>query len=357
MAFYNQQPFLSPKIPFTGSIQGGLQEGKAITVTGRVLPGAERFHVNLQCGSRKNPRADIAFHFNPRYEGFQDYVVCNTLQNQSWGAEERKYEMPLARGTPFTLMIMVNRDTYMVAVNGSHFLDFKHRISISSVDTISVEGGVEVNSIAFQNPMVSSTQPCIRFVIFSEYFICFINQPRNQPRNHPRNQPSNRSHLKQLKISLLKSGGGRVLPSPLQPPPAYTPPQTYAVPYKTFIPGGLCPGRIITIQGRVKPQLARFHINLRFQYGIAFHFNPRFGENTVVRNTQLQEKWGQEERGGSMPFIPGHNFLVVIMCDSQCYSVAVNSSQVFTYRHRVSELQKIDILEVDGDVDLTSVTF
>ncbi|XP_015222943.2 galectin-9-like isoform X2 [Lepisosteus oculatus] len=316
MAFYNQQPFLSPKIPFTGSIQGGLQEGKAITVTGRVLPGAERFHVNLQCGSRKNPRADIAFHFNPRYEGFQDYVVCNTLQNQSWGAEERKYEMPLARGTPFTLMIMVNRDTYMVAVNGSHFLDFKHRISISSVDTISVEGGVEVNSIAFQNPMPQfAAQPS--FPVSSAF----------------------------------------AMPAYGMPPPAYTPPQTYAVPYKTFIPGGLCPGRIITIQGRVRPQASRFHINLRFQYGIAFHFNPRFGENTVVRNTQLQEKWGQEERGGSMPFIPGHNFLVVIMCDSQCYSVAVNSSQVFTYRHRVSELQKIDILEVDGDVDLTSVTF
>lgn len=56
----------------------------------------------------------------------------------------------------------------------------------------------------------------------------------------------------------------------------------------------------------------RFYINLRSGSDIAFHLNPRFNENAVVRNTQINGSWGSEERSlpRGMPFFRGQSFSV-----------------------------------------------
>uniref|UniRef100_A0A4W5KJ78 Galectin n=1 Tax=Hucho hucho TaxID=62062 RepID=A0A4W5KJ78_9TELE len=282
-----QQPFFSPRLPFTGCIQGALHEGKTITLTGRVLPGAQRFHVNLQCGSRGNP--DVALHFNPRYDGSKDIVICNTMQHSKWGSEEREYPAHMTRGANFTLMFLVNRDSYSVIVNGAHFMEYLHRLSFSRVDTISVDGGVEIQSIAFSNPAVTSPPP----------------QPGYPVQPHS---------VGMVMLWILCS---------------------QVVPYKNIMAGGLYPGRNITVQGVVNHNADKFCVNLRFNSGVALHFNPRFNENIVVRNSLLKEQWGPEERTGGMPFYRGHSecVLVTIMCDTNCYRVMVNGVQMFSYNH------------------------
>uniref|UniRef100_A0A8C3SNR1 Galectin n=1 Tax=Chelydra serpentina TaxID=8475 RepID=A0A8C3SNR1_CHESE len=72
-----------------------------------------RFQIDFQCGSCPSPQADIAFHFNPRFEE-GGYVVCNTFERQSWGSEERKYEMPFFKGHPFDIRILVKHDSFLV---------------------------------------------------------------------------------------------------------------------------------------------------------------------------------------------------------------------------------------------------
>ncbi|XP_042560434.1 galectin-9-like isoform X2 [Clupea harengus] len=321
----HQQSYYTPKIPFTGTIKGGLREGKTITVTGRVLPGAERFNVDFQCGS------DVALHFNPRYGGFGgSYVVCNTRQGSSWGREERTQPSPLPLGANFTLVFMTNHDSYSIVVNGAHFMEYKHRISASSVGNIFVNGGVEIQSIAFQNPASSHPNP-----VSASY------RGRNKSRSN--------------KAACAAAFAPPSFASFTMAPPPYSPSPSYIVPYKTVIQGGLYPGKTITIQGIPIQPANGFIINLRSNSGIAIHFNPRFKENTVVRNSHMDNKWGSEERSGGMPFHCGQPFTVAFVCDTQCFRIIVNSIQMFTYNHRHLSHQQTDIVEVTGDVSLSSV--
>lgn len=44
---------------------------------------------------------------------------------------------------------------------------------------------------------------------------------------------------------------------------------------------------------------------------VAFHFNPRFNEKVIVRNSFIDQRWGREERKlDHFPFIPGQPFEV-----------------------------------------------
>ncbi|XP_051717430.1 galectin-9-like [Ctenopharyngodon idella] len=142
-----QQLFCKPKTPFTGPLQGGLQEGKSIIVSGTVLPNANRVHVNLECGD------DIALHFNPRYDDGPAYVVLNTLQKGNWGPE-RTGDSFLLQGEPFMLQILVTNQTYKISVNGKHFMDYKHRIPITGVKSMFVNEMVNLDFIAYQKPEV-----------------------------------------------------------------------------------------------------------------------------------------------------------------------------------------------------------
>ncbi|XP_073674288.1 galectin-9-like [Garra rufa] len=318
MAFYQQQPFYNPKIPFTGQIQGGLQDGKSIILSGRVLPGANRFHVNLQCGTHSG--ADIALHFNPRYDS-PVCVVHNTLQNGSWGSEERKHESPFKQGQTFTLQILVQQGTYKISTNGKHFMDYRHRIPYSQVNAISVGGMVELNSIAFQNP--------------APYIPAQTGFPSYMP-PQPGYQPQ---------YAVPPACGF----------PAYPSAPNYTIPYKTVINGGLHVGKNIVINGVINPSAHRIAFNLRYRSGIALHYNIRFDERLVVRNTNQMEQWGPEERNGGLPFQRGQPFQVTISCNPHHYNIFVNGNQAHTYKHRYTQLNDIDILEITGDLQLTLV--
>ncbi|XP_062870728.1 galectin-9-like isoform X2 [Trichomycterus rosablanca] len=351
-----QNPYFNPKLPFMGFIQGGLYEGKSITLIGRVKPDAERFHVNLQCGIQAS--ADIALHFNPRYTGNSGYVVCNTLQSSSWGTEERSNHTPLPRGSNFILTFLVNRDYYSVSINQSQFWNYLHRLPVSYVNAISVQGGVEITSITFQNtsePLgrqrASHNKKFVKTILPSASLV----QPPPQCRAQPAYEPLGRqraSHNKKL-VKIIMPNASLVQPHSLCTAPL---PLLHVLPYKAVIRGGFYPGKAIIIQGSINPDADSFSINLRHNSEIAFHFNPRFNENVVVCNSLMKDIWGPEERAGGMPFYRGQQFTVNITCDFECFRVTVDGVQMFTYNHRHLLFQQIDILEVEGNISLRHVT-
>uniref|UniRef100_A0A8D0GZK8 Galectin n=1 Tax=Sphenodon punctatus TaxID=8508 RepID=A0A8D0GZK8_SPHPU len=148
MAF--QQPILNPNVPFTGSIFGGLSEGKMVLIQGQVHPYVKRFSMNLRCSN-----GDIAFHFNPRFDEGRLVVVCNTEQSHCWGSEERTYNMPFQSDTYFEMIINVKNHCYQVSVNGQHFLEYRHRVPLHTVQTLEIVGDVSLSCVSFSGNSVS----------------------------------------------------------------------------------------------------------------------------------------------------------------------------------------------------------
>ncbi|XP_024306659.1 galectin-9C isoform X8 [Homo sapiens] len=221
MAFSGcQAPYLSPAVPFSGTIQGGLQDGFQITVNGAVLScSGTRFAVDFQTGFSGN---DIAFHFNPRFED-GGYVVCNTRQKGTWGPEERKMHMPFQKGMPFDLCFLVQSSDFKVMVNGSLFVQYFHRVPFHRVDTISVNGSVQLSYISFQPPSV---------------------------------RPANPAPITQTVIHTVQSASGQMFSTPAIPPMMYPHP-AYPMPFITTIPGGLYPSKSIILSGTVLPSAQR----------------------------------------------------------------------------------------------------
>uniref|UniRef100_A0A8C9ZLT2 Galectin n=1 Tax=Sander lucioperca TaxID=283035 RepID=A0A8C9ZLT2_SANLU len=289
-------------IPFTGTILGGLLPGEMVLIQGSVPSDADRFQVDFTCGSSVKPRADVAFHFNPRFKR-SPYVVCNSLQSERWGREEILYAKPCAVGEKFELLVLVLKDTFKVAVNGAHVLEYKQRVELERVDTLYISGKVHVEAVGILPSTVSVSQHTS-----SQLFMC---STRDQEESH----------------------------------------------VWLFLGGRLTAGRSITIKGVANHNAQSVSVNLRVSGGdIALHLNPRLKKELFVRNSFISGCWGQEETQlDAFPFTAGGYFEMIILCESQLFRVAVNGQHQLDYKHRVPDLRRITQLEVLGDATLHAV--
>uniref|UniRef100_A0A670YXE8 Galectin n=1 Tax=Pseudonaja textilis TaxID=8673 RepID=A0A670YXE8_PSETE len=256
-----------------------------------------KFQVNFQCGNCEMPKSDVAFHFNVRFD--ENCIVCNSHEKGSWQQEERKHDMVFRRGHPFEIR-------YLVLVDGKLYLEFKHRIPLSRVDTIGISGELDVISISFQGPVVGI--PLIHFIYKTPFLPSFDKQE-----------------------------GTLIFPG---------------------VKCVECLDRInICLPSFLLVFESLFHINLKAGNNTAFHLNPRFDENTIVRNSNLNMCWGSEERHlpCGMPLMRGQPFTIWIQCEAHCFKVAVNGLHQFEYNHRIHNLLQINLLEVDGDITLANI--
>ncbi|XP_077476768.1 galectin-8-like [Stigmatopora argus] len=283
---------LKPVIPYTGSIPGGLQAGETIIVQGTVPQNADRFQMELSCGGSTKPPSDVAFHFSPCFVGSPG-VQCNSMLQETWDREESLQELPYKRGAPFETVILVKEDAFKVAVNGAHLLEYKHRIPVNRINTFSVSGTVQVQALGF------------------------------------------------IGNSAIYSDSGDLI-----------------LPYKGSLLKGLSPGQHLAIKGLISMYPHSITVNLcnSKTKSIALHLNPRMKSSTFIRNSYLNESWGQEERDLPFyPFSPGEYFEILLLCQAHQFKLAVNGMHLFEFKHRLQDLSAIDRLEIMGDLELMDV--
>ncbi|XP_068609661.1 galectin-8-like [Brachionichthys hirsutus] len=303
-----RQTFLHPTIPFSGTILGGLQPGEMVLIQGSVPSGADRFQVDFTCGGSTKPRADVAFHFNPRLK-LLPCVVCNTLEAELWGREEILFQRPFTAGAPFEIVVLVQEDKFKVAVNGEHLLEYKQRVALERVDTLTIAGTVAVEAVG----IIPSTCPV---------------------------SPAAALTNQEPEMNLITSSSGDL-----------------SVPFRGRLPDGLRVGCSVTIRGETGKTTDRFCVDLRDSRDIALHLNPRLKDRVLVRNSFLSGCWGPEERTlSSFPFATAQYFEIIILCEAEKFRVAVNGVHRLDYRYRVRDLSRITQLGVSGAVTLLSIT-
>ncbi|KFV18995.1 Galectin-8, partial [Tauraco erythrolophus] len=304
-------------VPYVGTIPGDLVPGELIVIYGTVPDDADRFQVDLQCGSSVKPRADVAFHFNPRFKR-SGCIVCNTLERERWGWEEITYEMPFQKGKSFEIVIMVLKDKFQVTVNKKHLLLYNHRISLERIDTLGIYGRVLIKTIDFFSFVNSQLEA--KFLPAIVKLSLFIEKSKSQS--------------KFLLVYFQE------------------------VPYVKKLDSGLHPGCTVSIKGEVEKYPESFAINLKTSDSedIALHLNPRMKNKVFVRNSYLHDSWGEEEKEvAHFPFSPGMYFELIIFCEAHQFKVAVNGVHTLEYKHRFKQLEKIDVVGITGDVKLFDV--
>lgn len=311
-------PTYNPPLPHSQPIPGGLRPGMSIYVQGTVPHHTKRFHVNFACGSQG---ADIALHFNPRFDG-KDKVILNTFQGGKWGKEEHK-GMPLKLGEHFEVVFIVTGDRYQIRVNGDAFCEFMHRIPPERVMEVNADGDLQLQSMTLLGGGMMGGG------------------------GYP-----------QMGMPGMGPAAGGYPPSNL---PMMTAPASYhpQVPYSGSFPGGLGSKRTVVVRGFIPQNARQFKINFKAGHNeTVLHINPRLNERTVVRNSFLGGRWGAEEREMPFnPFEPGQYFDLSIRCGNQRFKVFANGQPFFNYNHRFHNFQEIDRLEIEGDVVLSYVQF
>ncbi|MEE6474927.1 hypothetical protein FKM82_010540 [Ascaphus truei] len=305
-----QRTILDPTVPYVGTILGGLEPGDMVVIHGTVAQDSDRFQVDFQCGSSVHPRADVAFHFNPRFKG-SGCIVCNTLQDEKWDWEEITYHMPFTKGKPFEVIFLVLPDKFQVSSNGKHLLVYKHKINLGKVDTLGISGKVKIQTIGFvSHATLQGSQP--------------------------------------VSLAMSSLNGNRESEGSLE----------FAMPYAGNLTTALGPGRTIVIKGEVNKNAKSFTIDLKpsDSKDIALHLNPRMKQKVFIRNTYLFDSWGEEEKQQlHFPFNPEMYFELLIYCEPHQYKIAVNGAHLLEYKHRFKDLSRINTVAVNGDIRLFDV--
>jgi len=297
-----------PVVPFSCTLRKKLFLKTDILIKGVIPQHSFRFDVNF-CFLNPDGTVGICFHLNPRFD--QNYIARNSKIAGSWGVEEQQGNRrnPLSRGKPFIIEIFVAENCFMVAVDGLHFCEFQHRISIDKIISLEISGDVCLHHVYIGN---SEVYPSTIVPYFDK------------------------------RISVKHS------------PPLYM-----------KLPCEVKPGMELTVKGIVKMLPHSWYLNLQsgshyFPHPkIAFHFNVRIQEEQklVVYNHWRRKTWEAEK---SFPitgsFTPSSLFELSIKVLPSSFLVSVDGNQLPPYDFNLSQIKDTDTIFIYGDIFVLDIS-
>ncbi|XP_045179395.2 galectin-3-like isoform X2 [Mercenaria mercenaria] len=146
------RPSWYPTVPFVRKT-GLLRPNNIIFICGVPHQKANRFTVYLQKGNRHEPPL-VAMCVDARFDfGGDRNIVLRNHKDGDWGREEKQLSyFPFRPNESFEMIILVERNRFMVAVNNKHMLEFNHRIrALGDIDALRIDGDVTLTQFRIQD--------------------------------------------------------------------------------------------------------------------------------------------------------------------------------------------------------------
>ncbi|CAK5065506.1 unnamed protein product [Meloidogyne enterolobii] len=297
----------------------GFLPNKSIEINGVVLANPDLFVVNLFEDGVMQQTADIPFHCKPLFRFNPTRVVRNNwIKNRGWGPEETSGGFPFRAGQPFVLEFVTDlKNTIIINVNNKRFATFT-RVDLSKISQLYIDGRgtITVNSLTLcPNPVITTTTA--KPTTTTEEPTTTTEEPTTTTAEPTTTTEEPTTTTEKPTTTTVEP---TTTPLPTCPYPiviAYPEiPATIDLLKQGFGEGFAPPKRIVFV-GSPTNTTDRFMINLYsdgvpdFTATTVFHFNPRFKEKQVVRNTWSPiTGWGKEERYGGFPFRIGEPFVL-----------------------------------------------
>lgn len=119
---------------------------------GRVKILPHSFFINLQQGDKIWPHPIIAFHLNPRFGNVGGkHIICRNTWNGKWDKEERsEIYTDFMPSKNFHMTIYCSDSSYNVYLNGKFISEYKFRIDTNIVDTVYIQGDINLKKIVLE---------------------------------------------------------------------------------------------------------------------------------------------------------------------------------------------------------------
>ncbi|XP_066214442.1 galectin-2 [Saccopteryx leptura] len=113
-------------------------------------------------------------------------------------------------------------------------------------------------------------------------------------------------------------------------------------------------GTTLKIKGKIANDADGFAINLgQGAEKLALHFNPRFGESTIVCNSRDGNNWGKEQREGHICFSPGSEVKFTVTFERDEFKVKLPDGHQLTFPNRLG-YSHLSYMSVLGGFNLSS---